>query len=131
MRAIFKPFFTTKSVGEGTGLGLATVYGIVKQHNGSINVYSEPGKGTAFKIYISIVERAAEMVGSKVKAEVVRGTETILVAEDEDVVRGLVVLLLETAGYTVLVACDGEDALRVFEEHADAINMAILDVGRN
>ncbi len=125
---VFEPFFTTKGVGEGTGLGLATVYGIVKQHNGLIHVYSEPEKGTAFKVYIPIVERPAEAVRAKPEEAAVGGTETILVAEDEEVVRNLVSRILETAGYTVLTACDGEEALRVFEEHAGAIDMAILDV---
>ena len=125
---IFEPFFTTKCLGQGTGLGLATVHGIVKQHNGLLYVYSEVGKGTAFKIYIPIVERQAEVVGTKVESSVVGGTETILVAEDEEGVRNLVCRMLQSSGYTVLAACDGEDALRIFDEHADAIDMALLDV---
>jgi PAS domain S-box-containing protein len=125
---VFDPFFTTKAVGQGTGLGLATVYGIVKHHDGLIHVYSEPGKGTAFKVYLPIVERSAEEVGPKVEEAAVGGTETILVAEDEEMVRDLLSNMLQTAGYTVLMACDGEEALRVFEEHADAIDLAILDV---
>ncbi len=125
---IFEPFFTTKGVGQGTGLGLATVYGIVKHHNGLIHVYSEPGKGTAFKIYLPIAERSADEVGSKIEVRAVGGSETILVAEDEEMVRRLVVRVLESAGYTVLEAVDGEEALRVFEKHADKIDMAILDV---
>ncbi len=125
---IFEPFFTTKEVGQGTGLGLATVYGIVKQHSGLIHVYSEPGLGSTFKIYIPLVERLAEAVGSKTEGRAVGGTETILVAEDEEMVRGLVVQMLRRAGYTVLTACDGEEALRVFEEHAGMISLALLDV---
>ena len=125
---VFEPFFTTKEVGHGTGLGLATVYGIVKQHNGMIQVYSELEKGTVFKVYFPIVERPAEEVGSKIESPVVGGSETILVAEDEEGVRSLVSRMLQSAGYTVLMACDGEDALRVFEEHADSIDMALLDV---
>ena len=125
---IFEPFFTTKGVGEGTGLGLATVHGIVKQHNGLIYVYSEIGKGTAFKIYIPIVERPAEMVGTKIEMPIVGGTETILVAEDEEAVRNLVCRILQGAGYTVLQACDGEDALRLYAQHADVIDLALLDV---
>lgn len=125
---IFEPFFTTKKVGHGTGLGLATVYGIVKQHNGLIHVYSELRKGTTFKLYLPIVERPAETVGSKVEARVAGGNETILVAEDESLVRDLVSHILQKAGYTVLVAYDGEDALRVYTEHADEIDLALLDV---
>lgn len=125
---IFEPFFTTKDVGQGTGLGLAVVYGIVKQHNGSIHVYSEPGKGTEFKVYIPAVERTTESVGAKLEEDAVGGTETILLAEDEEMVRNLVSDMLRAAGYTVLTAGNGEDALRVFEEHADKIDVALLDV---
>ncbi|MBX7254824.1 MAG: PAS domain-containing protein [Candidatus Hydrogenedentes bacterium] len=125
---IFEPFFTTKGVGQGTGLGLATVYGIVKRHSGLVHVYSELDKGTTFKIYLPITERFAEEVGAKIEPRVVGGSETILVAEDEEMVRNLVVRILESAGYSVLSAVDGEDALRVFEAHADRINLALLDV---
>jgi PAS domain S-box-containing protein len=125
---IFEPFFTTKNIGEGTGLGLATVYGIVKQHGGSINVYSEPGKGTIFKIYLPTVKRPAESITIKPEKCVKGGTETILVAEDEDMVRKLVVRILENAGYRVLSARDGDDALRLYEEYADEIDMILLDV---
>jgi len=125
---IFEPFFTTKKVGHGTGLGLATVYGIVKQHNGLIHVYSEPDKGTTFKVYLPIVERPAEAVGSKVETHAAGGNETILVAEDEPLVRDLVSHILRAAGYTVLAARDGEDALRVVAEHGEHIDMALLDV---
>ncbi|HPO16050.1 MAG TPA: PAS domain S-box protein [Candidatus Hydrogenedentes bacterium] len=125
---IFEPFFTTKEVGQGTGLGLATVYGIVKQHNGLIHVYSELGKGTVFKIYLPIVEHSPETVRETGKFITAGGTETILVAEDEEAVRRLVCHVLESAGYTVLTACDGEEALRIFEEHAHDIDLALLDV---
>ena len=125
---IFEPFFTTKGVGQGTGLGLATVHGIVKQHNGLLYVYSEVGKGTVFKIYFPIVEQPVEKVGTKNEVPVVGGTETILVAEDEEGVRGLVCRMLQSGGYTVLPASNGEEALRVFEEHANEIDLALLDV---
>jgi CheY-like chemotaxis protein len=125
---IFEPFFTTKDPGQGTGLGLATVYGIVKQHMGFVHVYSEPGIGTAFKVYIPIVDQPVDAVGSRVEASAVGGMETILVAEDEEMVRNVVTQVLRGAGYTVLTARDGEEALRVFEEHADGIDLALLDV---
>ncbi len=125
---IFEPFFTTKGLGHGTGLGLATVYGIVKHHNGLIHVYSEPGKGTQFKVYLPAIERSREIVEPRIERDAVGGSETILVAEDDEMVRELVVRLLEGAGYTILSARDGEEALRVFEEHANLIDLAILDV---
>ena len=125
---VFEPFFTTKGVGQGTGLGLATVYGIVKQHNGQIYVYSEPEKGSIFKIYLPLVESSPEELQKAPEEPVAGGTEIILVAEDEEAVRNLIRRMLEAAGYTVLTAFDGEDALRVFEEHKDTIDMAIFDV---
>ncbi len=125
---IFEPFFTTKDVGEGTGLGLATVYGLVKQHKGMVHVYSEVGKGTTFKIYLPLVERSAAVVGDKIEGPLPGGTETILMAEDDEMVRKLTKAVLKDAGYTVLSAGDGEEALRVFDEHADKIALALLDV---
>jgi CheY-like chemotaxis protein len=125
---IFEPFFTTKEVGKGTGLGLSTVYGIVKQHDGMINVYSEVGKGTTFKVYLPIVERCADEVGNKIESPVRGGTETLLFAEDHESLRRMTVELLETAGYTVLVATDGQEAVEVFEAHADEISLVLLDV---
>jgi CheY-like chemotaxis protein len=125
---IFDPFFTTKEVGEGTGLGLATVYGLVKQHQGMVHAYSEVGKGTTFKIYLPLVERSARAVGDKIEAPARGGTETILLAEDDETVRELTYAFLEQAGYTVLVAGDGEEALRIFEEYGGDIDLALLDV---
>jgi len=125
---IFEPFFTTKGMHEGTGLGLSMVYGIVKQHDGMINVYSEVDKGTTFKVYLPHSERAAEDVGTKIEGEVPRGTETILVVEDDEAVRDLTRSILEAAGYTVVEAADGHEALRCFREHGDAIHLALLDV---
>jgi PAS domain S-box-containing protein len=125
---VFEPFFTTKDVGKGTGLGLATVYGVVRQHEGLLHVYSEPGQGTTFKIYLPLAERSTAVVGKKIEGPVPDGTETILLAEDNETLLKLTKHFLEFAGYTVLTAIDGEDALRVFEEHADEIDMALLDV---
>lgn len=125
---IFDPFFTTKEVGQGTGLGLATVYGIVKQHDGLINVYSELDKGTMFKVYLPAVARPAEEIQPSIEKPVVGGSETILLAEDEESVRTLSCHMLRTAGYTVLAARNGEEALRLFAKHPDEIDLALLDV---
>lgn len=127
-KRIFEPFFTTKEVGKGTGLGLSIVYGIVKQHNGYINVYSEPGSGTVFKIYMPVdssdikespVSRASQPAG---------GTETLLLAEDDKEVRDMNCAMLEGAGYKVITAADGGDTLNRFNENRDAVNLLILDV---
>lgn len=128
LRHIFEPFFTTKEVGKGTGLGLSTVFGIVKQHDGHVNVYSEQDKGTIFKIYLPSVERNATEVSRKPRGPVIGGTETILIAEDDEAVLALAEHLLIDAGYTVLTAVDGEDAIRVFEEHIDEIDAVVFDV---
>jgi len=124
---IFEPFFTTKEVGKGTGLGLSIVYGIVKQHHGYITVYSEPEVGTSFNIYIPSVKAAAQEKDVKSPA-VEGGTETILVAEDEAMVRNLTKTILSQAGYTVIEATDGENAVEKFMENKDAIALAFLDV---
>jgi len=125
---IFEPFFTTKEVGKGTGLGLAMVYGIVKQHDGFINVYSETGKGTTFKIYLPLIH--AEITATKeIELPISKGgIETILVAEDDALVRKLMREVVEGAGYTVREAKDGEDAIKVFNENKDSIKLLILDV---
>ncbi len=125
---IFEPFFTTKEVGKGTGLGLSIVYGIIKQHGGNITVYSEPGKGTTFRIYLPLTESKIEE--AKV-TEIIRpkgGTETILLAEDNEDVRVLSKMVLEENGYTVIDAVDGEDAVNKFKEKKDIIQFVIIDV---
>jgi len=126
---IFEPFFTTKEQGKGTGLGLATVYGVVKQSEGFIWVYSEVGKGTAFKIYLPRVDQPAEtLAGAPRPAATPRGTETILLAEDEQDVRAVAREFLESSGYTVLEARDGADALRIVAEYAGVIDLLITDL---
>jgi two-component system, cell cycle sensor histidine kinase and response regulator CckA len=127
---IFEPFFTTKELGRGTGLGLSIVYGIVKQHKGYINVYSEIGRGTTFRIYLPLV-----IIGSlntrpaDVSAEPPRrGTETILLTEDDEQVRRLTKSVLEEFGYTVIEAADGEQALERFMANKDRIHMILVDV---
>jgi PAS domain S-box-containing protein len=126
-KRIFEPFFTTKEVGKGTGLGLAMVYGIVKQHNGFINVYSEPGRGTVFKIYLPITESAAEKNDTMVLIAQKGGTETVLIAEDEAETRKVIKILLEEFGYRVIEAVNGEDAVNKFIENKDRIQFAIFD----
>jgi two-component system cell cycle sensor histidine kinase/response regulator CckA len=126
---IFEPFFTTKGVGQGTGLGLATVYGIVKQHNGLIHVESEPDRGTSFQIYFPALrhEFAASTTGTQ--SEPSRGgSETILLAEDDGAVRTTICRILELAGYKVITAQDGEQAMRIFNESASDIDLVLLDV---
>ena len=126
---IFDPFFTTKEEGKGTGLGLAIVYGIVKQHNGYINVYSESGKGTTFKIYLPVVKTpAGEKPAEAPSAYPAGGTETILVAEDDAALRKLTSVVLSSSGYTVIAAEDGEDAVNKFLENKDAIRLLLFDI---
>lgn len=124
---IFEPFFTTKEIGKGTGLGLSMVYGIIKQHNGYVNVYSEPEKGTALKLYLPVVERDAEAMDSVVLPPVTGGTETILLAEDAAEVRTLAKNVLEEFGYRVILAENGEDAVEKYKANA-GIALLILDV---
>jgi len=125
---MFEPFFTTKEPGKGTGLGLATVYGIVKQSGGNIDVCSAPGKGTTFKIYLPRVEGEAERVKlASTPDEAIRGSETILLVEDEEMVRALAQAILERNGYTVLAARNVQDALRVIEEGNKTIDLLLTD----
>jgi CheY-like chemotaxis protein len=126
---IFEPFFTTKAVGKGTGLGLSTVYGIVKQSNGSVSVYSEPGVGSTFRVYLPRVDEPAQPV------EVLEsspgqhcGSETILLVEDEDGVRTLISTLLERNGYTVLQARTAEEALLTFENCRGPVHLLLTDL---
>jgi len=131
--SIFEPFFTTKSKGKGTGLGLSIVYGIVKQHDGFINVYSEKGIGTTFKLYLPAADKNETGYNEENKITEVprgdlRGDETILIAEDEESVREFLKDILRSYGYSIIVAEDGQDAVEKYNEHRNRINMVILDV---
>ena len=129
LKRIFDPFFTTKEVGKGTGLGLSIVYGIVKQHKGFINVYSEPGRGTTFSVYLPLAR--GEQLARAVQAETqypAGGSETILLAEDDTIVRELSRTVLSEFGYTVIEATNGEDAVRKFLEHRDQVQLLLFDI---
>jgi nitrogen-specific signal transduction histidine kinase/CheY-like chemotaxis protein len=126
---IFEPFFTTKSVGRGTGLGLSTVYGIIKQSGGSIEVYSELGQGTTFKIYLPRIEAPAEpLQAAQGPASRVEGTETILLVEDEAQVRELAAAVLTSCGYTVLVADSRRTAASICDAHKGDVHLLLTDV---
>jgi len=125
---IFEPFFTTKGLGTGTGLGLATVYGVVVQHGGFISVASEPGKGASFEVYLPAVRPPDEEATAPAPPSPAGGTETILLAEDDPGVRVLTRRFLRAAGYTVIEATDGIEAMRVGRENIDKLDMALIDV---
>ena len=126
---VFEPFFTTKGAGKGTGLGLATVYGIVKQSGGNVWLYSEVGKGTTFKIYLPRVDAitADQQINAGVPS-LPKGTETLLLVEDEEQVRKIVQAILEEQGYDVLAAANGEEALEIAAQHNLEIHLMITDV---
>jgi two-component system cell cycle sensor histidine kinase/response regulator CckA len=124
---IFDPFFTTKAMGRGTGLGLATVYGIIKGHQGMINVYSEPGQGTTFTIYLPASEKKVAKEESP-SEKIVKGTETILLVEDEEMVLKVNKEMLEALGYRVHAVGSGQECIAVYAEKKDEINLVILDM---
>lgn len=133
MKHIFEPFFTTKGLGQGTGMGLSTIMGIMHQHNGHVNVYSEPGLGSTFKVYFPRYEAeepedAAEAQTGEIPADSLRGSETILVVDDDRSVRSMVGRMLTNFGYTVLTASDGEQALDIFEQNKDGIDLVLTDI---
>jgi len=128
---IFEPFFTTKKLGEGTGLGLSMAYGIVKQHKGLIQAHSEPGSGAAFHVYLPLVDQPIQTPTPVPEAPATRdarGTETILLAEDDGSVRDLIIGVLEGAGFSVLPAENGAEALDLFERHQDSVDLLLFDI---
>ena len=125
---IFEPYFTTKEIGSGTGLGLSIVFGIVNQHKGYIHCYSELGRGTTFKIYLPIVKMEGIEI-EEIEAAVPKGgTETVVIAEDDPAVRNLIKTELESFGYSVIEAVDGEDAVKKFRENKDSVRLLLFDV---
>jgi PAS domain S-box-containing protein len=124
---IFEPFFTTRERGTGTGLGLSIAYGIIKQHNGEISVTGAPGRGTTFKIYLPLMRPADAGMTAPGEVPVMGGTETVLVAEDDEVVRQVVAAILSQNGYSVIEARDGEEAVNRFMEHQDRVKLLLLD----
>jgi CheY-like chemotaxis protein len=128
-RRIFEPFFTTKEKGKGTGLGLATVYGMIKQTGGDIWVYSEPGRGTTFKLYFPrVAESASDLAEGDACLANRAGGETILVVEDEKAVRELTVRMLQQLGYVILTASSGVEALEIGQTHQGTIHLLLTDV---
>jgi PAS domain S-box-containing protein len=125
---IFEPFFTTKGVGQGTGLGLSTVYGIVKQSGGFIWVYSEPALGTTFKLYLPAAPTSPDGAAARGPAHGARAHEVVLVAEDEAMVRSIMARTLRDCGYAVLEAADGREALEILEEHRGQVDLIVADV---
>jgi CheY-like chemotaxis protein len=125
---IFEPLFTTKETGRGTGLGLSTVYGIVKQSEGEITCASAPGRGTTFAIYLPVSSKPAEESVAKTVASALRGTETVLLVEDDDEVRSLATVLLRRLGYKTLAASEATEAMRIVTSHSGTIDLLLSDV---
>jgi CheY-like chemotaxis protein len=128
LNRIFEPFFTTKPVGKGTGLGLSTVFGIVRQHQGWLEVQSQPNQGTTFRVFLPISRRAPERIERPADTCLHHGRETVLVAEDEDALRQMVVEVLRIQGYTVLEAASGRQALEIWERAQRRVDLLLTDM---
>jgi CheY-like chemotaxis protein len=124
---IFDPFFTTKEMGRGTGLGLASVYGIVKNHEGFINVFSKKGQGTKFEIYLPASGKAVPPA-KKASEKFVKGRETVLLVDDEDMIIDVGTRMLKKLGYQVFIARDGKEAVEIFKKHPQEIDLVVLDM---
>ncbi|MCK5322507.1 MAG: response regulator, partial [Desulfobulbaceae bacterium] len=124
---IFEPFFTTKEMGQGTGLGLASVYGIIKSHHGYIEVESSKGKGTTFRIYLPASEKEIQKT-VETTDEIVKGAETVLLVDDEDIILEVSCELLETIGYRVLTAGCGKESIEIYKNNRDKIDIVVLDM---
>ena len=124
---IFEPFFTTKEMGRGTGLGLASVYGIIKNHGGFINVYSEKGHGTTFNICLPASEKEV-IEGKESVGGTLRGSETVLFVDDEDMIIEVAKEVLEQLGYKVLIARSGKEAIKIYDKDKERIDMVLLDM---
>lgn len=128
-KRVFEPFFTTKETGKGTGLGMAIVHGIVSQHSGFVEVESEPGRGSSFRVYLPLAEKEPQLAaGVLAEQPLLRGTETVLLAEDEESVRLLLQSVLTQYGYRVVAARDGQEAVELFAEHRSGLSLAVLDL---
>jgi CheY-like chemotaxis protein len=127
MQRIFEPFFTTKEIGTGTGLGLASAFGIIKNHNGFIDVHSKPGQGAVFAIYLPATEEKVQEYEKKA-VEMVPGSETVLLVDDEQTILEACAAMLERMGYRVLVARGGNEAITIYREHQAEIDLVILDI---
>jgi CheY-like chemotaxis protein len=129
LRKVFEPFFTTKEIGKGTGLGLSTLYGIVKQNRGFVNVYSEPGQGTTFKIFLPRFYNIADPVQTTISPEPIKmGQETSLLVEDEPTILDMTTKMLERLGYSVLAANTPGEAIRLAEKHSGDVHLLMTDV---
>jgi CheY-like chemotaxis protein len=127
LKRVFEPFFTTKEVGKGTGLGLATVYGIVAQHRGWVDVESKPGMGTTFRVYLPVSPRVPKQVAAE-GAAIPRGHETILVVEDDSLVRQMLSQRLAALGYRVVQASNGHDAMRLWRDQGHQVELVLTDM---
>jgi CheY-like chemotaxis protein len=125
---IFEPFFTTKELGRGTGLGLAMVYGIIKQHGGHVTCHSEPDNGTVFQVYLPVISEELEPVAGPVDEAPLLGTETVLLVDDEKLVRDLAERILKKGGYTVISASNGAEALALYRQLKEGIGLIVLDL---